>query len=286
VGGASTGAGGAGGVVVTACGPAGSFGGGETSLAAGSVTAAIVDELGMPVPSQPTFICGIDICSAPKATGPDGRVSIQTPLTEKRPAFKYGDGVTYAEFAVPLAAMTTDFTTGGQLLATGKLSGKPGAALSPGATAASGDVTLTLAAGANVGVNSLVYDTPDKQLFRAVGIPVANLQPVLATLTAAAGGGGFTLVYGVSPAETIVCPPLKVTVALPKKTMTPNDFGWAPGSAVQFWVTAIDTGQGYAPYAGWRKMSDGVVSSDGASVSTLPGQGFSLLTPFAVRKTP
>ena len=44
----------------------------------------------------------------------------------------------------------------------------------------------------------------------------------------------------------------------------------------------------WAPYAGWAKASDGVVSGDGASAATLDGpqQGFPLLENFAIRKKP
>ncbi len=86
-----------------------------------------------------------------------------------------------------------------------------------------------------------------------------------------------------APTETTLCPPVKVTVALPHATMTPNDLGWAAGTAVEFWMTTADVGQTYAPYAGWAKMSDGAVSTDGMSVSTADGQGFILLENFAIR---
>lgn len=65
-----------------------------------------------------------------------------------------------------------------------------------------------------------------------------------------------------------------------------NDLGWAPGAGVEFWITTVDVGQDFAPYAGWRKVSDGVVSADAGSVSTLPSQGFPTLETFAIRKAP
>ncbi len=89
-----------------------------------------------------------------------------------------------------------------------------------------------------------------------------------------------------APVDTTLCPPAKVTVTLPHATTSPNDLGWAPGTAVELWITGSDVGQTYAPYAGWRKMSDGVVSGDGATVTTLAGQGFSVLEDFALRTAP
>lgn len=275
-----------GGGSVTTCPPAMKYGGGETTVSGAAATAKIVDETGAPIAAgQPLFICGINECSPPGKTVASGAASISTTLSLKKPAFKFGDAVSYAELAIPIAAGTTDFTTlGTGKLATGKLAGKPGAPLTPGADAISGDVTITIPAGASVGIDSLVYETSDSELFRSVGIPLTNVGPVLAPVTLGDGGApDFQLLYGVAPAETTICPAAKVAVALPHATATPNDLGWAPGAAVEFWIMTIDTGQTYAPYAGWAKASDGVVSADGTSVATVDGQGFIFLETFAIR---
>jgi hypothetical protein len=241
-----------------------------------SVTARIVDETGAPVAAgQPVYICGLDICSDPGKVGTNGMVTISTTLSMKKAAFKVGDTLSYAEVAIPLTMGTTDFTMGGtKVINTANFTGKPGAALTPGTSATSGDVTLSIPAGASVGVNTIVYG--DNPLFRAVSIPIANEGPWLAS----AGVTGFQLLYGVAPAETTLCPAVKVTVALP----SPDTTGWSPGDAVEFWVMTTDTGQTYAPYAGWAKMSDGTVSADGKTVSTDDAQGFIFLENFAIRK--
>ena len=255
-----------------ACVPATPFDGGTQALAGGTVTAALVDETGAPVASgQPLFICGLDICSDPGSTTAGGGASIHTSLTEKRAAFKFGDAIGYAEFGIPLGSATTDFTTiGTGKIATARLSGKPGAPLTPGTDAVSGDVTVSIASGAAVAINTLVYGTADQQQLRAVSIPLTNLGQVLpATPT------GFGLVFGLAPAETTICPPAKVTVAVPAS------LGWPAGSAVEFWVTTTDTGQTYAPYAGWARISGGTVSADGKTASS--SSGFPVLDNFAVR---
>ena len=59
--------------------------------------------------------------------------------------------------------------------------------------------------------------------------------------------------------------------------------GWAPGAAVEFWVMTTDVGQTWAPYAGWRRISDGAVGNDGMHAATTDGQGFDFLQTFAVR---
>jgi hypothetical protein len=262
------------------------YGGGETSTSDSTVTAVLVDETGAAVATgQPLFICGINLCSPAAATTAGGHASISnTTLSLKKPAFKFGDTINYAEFAIPLTMPTNDFTASGTgKIATAKLSGKPGATMTPGGSAVSGDVTLAIPAGATVGIDIITYTTPDQQMFRAVNIPLTNMGPVLDPVMAGSAPAAFKLVYGVGPAETTLCPAVKVTVALSHVTTMPNDLGWAPGTAVEFWIMTTDTGQTYAPYAGWAKMSDGAVSADGMSVATADGQGFILLENFAIR---
>ena len=269
------------------CTPTMKFGGGETTMKGLSATATVVDEKGLPVDAnQPVYLCGIDICAPPGRTTAAGGVSIQSTLSMKGAALKVGDGITYAELAIPLAMLATDFTTGGRVLSMGKLSDKPEATLTPGASATSGDVTMALAADASVGIDTLLYTTPDSQKFRAVSIPMANEGPIFDRVAASTGGATFSLYYGVSPAETTICPAAKLTVELPHATTSPNDLGWSAGTVVEFWVTTTDTGQTHAPYAGWAKMSDGVVAADGASASTTDGQGMTFLASFALRRKP
>lgn len=258
--------------------PGAGFGGGEKAAPGGSVTATVVDQNGAAVAGQPVFICGTDICSSPGKTDANGKVAISTTLMMKKPAFKFGDSVTYAELAIPLSMTSNDFMT----IGTGKLPAA-GAALTVGADAVSGGVTVSVPKGGAVGIDVLLYDTPEKQQLRAVSIPIAAEGPVLAPIKFADGGAGFSLLFGVAPAETTLCPAAKVKVALPNDKMMPNNLGWAPKAAVEFWIMSVDPGQQYAPYAGWAKASDGVVSDDGASVSTSDGGGFTFLQTFGIR---
>lgn len=222
----------------------------------------------MPVPDQPLYICGIDICSNAAKTDANGVATISTNFMMKKPAFKFGDALHYAELAVPLTMPTTALMT----LGTGKFPAI-GAALTPGTSAVSAGVTVEVPAGGSIGIDALTYDTPEKQQLRAVAIPVAQEGPVLDPMAL-----GFEMLYGIAPAETILCPAARVTV--------PNTPAWAAGTAVEFWTMTVDVGQSYAPYAGWAKASDGVVSADGATVSTSDGGGFVYLDTFGVRKKP
>lgn len=262
------------------CSAGGFFGGGDVSGQGGTISATIVDQTGAAVSNQPTFICGIDICSDPHMTSASGVVNYSTNLNMKKPAFKFGDAINYAEFAIPL---TPGSTTNLGTLMTGKFPAVgSGATMTAGADAVSGDVTISFAAGASISVDTLAYDSSDLQKLRTVRVPInAETSPLLPCPDC-----GFQLLYGLTPAGTTLCPTAKVTVALPHQNQSANDFGWKAGAAVEFWVMSIDTGQQYAPYAGWRKISGGVVSADGTSVSTNSGEGFEYLDNFAIRLRP
>ncbi len=262
------------------CRTGGFFGGGEVSGQGGTIAATIVDQTGAAVGNQPTYICGIDICSAPHLTASNGSVSYGTSLNMKKPAFKFGDTVSYAEFAI---ALTPSSTTNLGTLMTGKFPALgSGSTMTPGADAVSGDITISFPAGALIGIDTLVYSSSDQQKLRTVRIPInAQSSPLLPCPDC-----GFQLLYGLTPAETTLCPSARVTVALPHQNQSPNDFGWTAGAAVEFWVMTTDTGQQFAPYAGWRKISGGVVSADRMSVATNSGEGFEFLENFAVRLRP
>lgn len=269
------GAGGAGGATASSTG-AGGFGGegpecelqeypgSGASLAVDVFTATVLDAGGSPAVGTEVQLCGINLCLFGE-TDANGQVSVNGGgQMMKQPSFKYGDGFEYARFAVPLDMSSGDL---GDLIT----EGLPGAgvAMTGGADAASGPVTLTLEEGASVEVDVLIYDEPDEQLFRAAAVP-ADQVPASVGMPA-----GIELVFGVAPLETIFCPAAQVTVA--------NDAGWAADADVEFWVHGVDIFQHAAPYGGWRKLGDGRVSADGMTVSTLPEQGMAVLTTFGVK---
>jgi len=226
------------------------------------------------------YICGLDFCSPPQQTNTSGNVNFSTGLTMKRPAFRFGDAINYPIFAIPLPLnSSTNFGT----LQTGVLPPLgSGAALTPGTDAVSGDVTVSIAAGAQVAIDQLTYATSDAQKLRTVRIPIAAASAPLLPCQSC----GFELLYGLAPAETTICPASKLTIVLSHDVMSPNDLGWPPGAIVEFWITTDDVGQTYAPYAGWRLTSYGHVSTDGTSVTTENWGGFNFLESLAVRLAP
>jgi hypothetical protein len=89
---------------------------------------------------------------------------------------------------------------------------------------------------------------------------------------------GFGIIVALTPEGTEVCPAAKLTV--------PNSPGWPAGSAVEIYLHGVDVAEAWAPYGGWAKVSDGIVSSDGASVTTVDGSGLPELSVVGIRRKP
>ncbi|MFO0762947.1 MAG: hypothetical protein U0359_41310 [Byssovorax sp.] len=260
----ATGSGGGGGSGECPAGPG--YAGGEQKINITSIEATVVDLDGAPMPDTSAQVCGIDICIT-GVTDKNGHVLLNVNKELLAPAFKFGDALLYAKLAIPVSDPVVTFPK----LVTAKLPAS-GVKLEVGKDLTSGPVTLNVAAGGTIIVDDLTYDTDDKQLFRAAAIPVDQEGPVLdvdPTLK-------LELLYGVSPIETIICPAAKVTV--------PNDANWPAGTDVEFVIHGVDVSQEWAAYGKWQKVSDGKVSADGKTVSTVDGGGLPVITAFGIRK--
>jgi hypothetical protein len=248
----------------------------------GVVNATIQDLDGNGASGVLAQACGLDICIN-GSTDDNGVVQTCDQQTSvcapgiaanqpiKRPAFKYGDGFGFVKFAELLKTDTEDYDLGIRM--TAKLPAtSTGAAMDPGADATNSGVTLSIAAGADVEIDVLVYDTPEYQGFRAAEIPIAKapgaVDPTL----------GFEIIVGTTPIETKFCPHAKLSV--------PNTAGWDAGQAVEVFIHGVSVEEEWAPYAGWAKVSDATVSADGQSVVTDDGegQGIPYLSVFGFRK--
>ena len=237
-----------------------------TPLTFMSTDATVLDVNNAPVAGQPVFVCGVDICPFSGMTDATGHAAFNGSKSLDRPAFKFGDALTYARFGVPITTATTMLG----MLHTVKLPAA-GAAMAAGKSATSGNVTITLAAGTTLDFN-IMYQTPAEQELRAAAMPVAMAMPLIdPKLTLA-------VLYGVAPAETVFCPAAAVTA--------PNDPQWPAGTDVEFYIHSVEVAQDWAPYARWAKVSDGKVSADGMTISTTPGQGLPVLEVFGIQKKP
>ncbi len=242
------------------------YGGGEKTIAITSIDATVLDLDGKPMADTSAQVCGIDICIT-GTTDANGHVFLQVNKDLLAPAFKFGDGLAYAKLAIPVADAMVSYPK----LVIGKLPAS-GVKLVAGSDLVSGEVTLNVPAGGTIVVDDLTYDTDDKQLFRAVTIPVDQEAPVLDVDPSL----HLELLYGISPIETVICPAAKVTV--------PNSAKWPAGTDVEFVIHGVDVSQEWAAYGKWQKVSDGKVSADGLTVSTVDGGGLPVLTAFGVRK--
>lgn len=256
------GGGGSGGAPMECEGPG--YEGNEPTVAVGVVSATIVDQNGSPAANDAVQLCGLDICEY-ATTSASGAVAFNANKNLKKPAFKLGDGLIFAKLAILVGDGDTNFPEirTALLPAPGQ-----GDAFAAGASAKSGGMTIDVPAGATVTIDELLYPEPGDQVFRAAEVPVDASAPVDPKL-------GFQILFGVSPMETVFCPPAKVHV--------PNTPGWAAGADVEFFIQGVEIGQHWAPYGEWQKVSDGKVSANGMEVVTADGQGLPVLSSVAVR---
>ncbi|MBM4361854.1 MAG: hypothetical protein FJ104_04180, partial [Deltaproteobacteria bacterium] len=72
----------------------------------------------------------------------------------------------------------------------------------------------------------------------------------------------------------------------PATLILPNRTGLPAGTAVEILLHGVEVEEEFAPYGGWAKVSDARVSSSGATIETLPGQGLPVLSVVGVRRAP
>ncbi len=225
--------------------------------------AKLVDELGAPTSAGLVQVCGKDICI--NANVDDSGDLYQVIKQDMdAPACKYGDGRTFGKLALPLTGGDTDLGT----LTTVRLPDfAEGVPLTPGETATSVGVSLTLASNARVEVDTLTYELAEERGFRAAALPEAALSPL---------DQGFVLGFALSPVETRICPSPALTID--------NTAKLKAGAELELYIAGFDVVEEWAPYAGWQKVGEGRVSSDGATLD-FP-DGVPLLTAIGIREKP
>jgi hypothetical protein len=241
----------------------------QGSQAFHSLGATLVDETGAPQADAPVTVCGFDLClhgkvdstGAARVANADGDPPLQ------HPAFKIGDGITFAELAYPLPDQSE--VDVGTTVAVRLPSAAEGAALAPGASATSNGVTVTLAPGAAIGFDTLTYG-PNARGLRAQPIPLGK--PPLAIDPAAR----IELAYALVPQGTTFCPPAALDL--------PNTPAWPAGTAVEILAHGIDLEQPWAPYGGWAVVATASVSADGSRIQTPPGGGIPVLATVGLRR--
>lgn len=252
----------------TACDAGPGYAGPDTLTSFSHLTATVVDLDGHPAQKVVAQACGVNICLN-GTTDNQGTVVIDQPAEMIRPAFKYGGGQSYAKFALPLGGKGAIDADVGMQRTVAFDAPELGAALTPGTRATSRGVTLALSPGSIVVIDPFDYDTPALKNFRAAEIPMA------AAPAAVDASLGLGILVALTPTGTTLCPRAKFS--------TPNSPSWPAGSRVEFFLHGVEVGENFAPYGGWAKISNGVVTMDGSAVETDDTGGLPIISVVGVR---
>lgn len=239
----------------------------------GVVTADVLDLEGAAAAQISSEICGLNICLVADQADAAGHVLLDGGNgTAVNPVMLFGNGVDFVQFFAPLPDGTDPAI--GTIHAARLPPFADGAPLVVGGPATSGGITLTLAADAYLEFDVFKFCAPGEQVFRAVEIPLDEgfVLPMVDESM------DFGVMVGLAPMDATICPPAMLTV--------PNVAGWAADAPVELYLAGTSVMQDYAPYGGWGKLSDGAVSSNGQTVSTLPTGGIGVLGTIAIRLTP
>jgi hypothetical protein len=229
----------------------------------GRVEALIVDEQGEPTGAGLAQVCAKNVCYDVQITAA-GQLLRDVSGPMDAPACKIGDGKAWGKLAFPFGEGDTDL---GTLIAVALPDFAEGAPLVAGESATSAGVTLKLDASAMVEIDTLSYEEASEWGFRAAMISGDALTQL---------GQDFRVAYALAPLETAICPSPALSID--------NDAGLAAGTELELFSLGLDVLEEWAPYAGWEKMGDGVVSPDGASLE-FP-DGLPVLTAIGIREKP
>lgn len=230
------------------------------------VTATARDDEGELITDEPLQLCGVNGCLY-NTTNMLGQANFTNNLssdTIDRPLVKPGDSLRYGKI--------------GYAWETGAASPFPvvfprmedsGDAITPGSTVEAAGIEITVAADAVVTVDTLIYDTAEKQTFRAAVIPVDQVEAVT-------GDAIFSMAFSMGPVETLFCEGGGATATFP------NTADLAPDTVVEIYAQELEVAEHFGPYGEWTKIADGVVSADGATVTTT-GDGLPVLRTVAIR---
>jgi len=224
----------------------------------GIVQGTVQDLQGTAAANILSDVCGTNMCLSGKTNGQgsffvdDGQTNM---LEDVR--LLWGAGLTFIKMSAELPSMPdADFG----VINTVRLPDfAQGADLTEGDNT-QGDVTLTIAAGASIDIDGILYSDAAQRGFRTV-----SFKPSDGNFPSIDDSLGLVQLYGLAPINTDICPAATMTV--------PNDAGWPANAAVEFYFHGTKTFAHWAPYGGWAKVSDGTVSGDGATVSTNDGEG-------------
>lgn len=264
----STGAGGA-----SACPAPGPAHEGPLATDMDGATAMLIDQNGQPAAGVACTVCGQNVCSQIATSGANGAVTV--PVAPTTPPYdhpRFNTGHTPGEYA-KLTGKFTMMPT--QDFGTVRVIRIPafsqGAMLTPGQDATNSNVTLGIPAGAVVDFEFDFVDVMNQRFVAAVVDITAFNASELPQVPAALA---IEVLVATGPFGTHICPAAKLTF--------PNVAGWPANAEVELYLNGNLTFAHYAPYGGWALLSEGVVSTDGMTVTTKDGMGVEMLGVFGV----
>jgi hypothetical protein len=233
------------------------------------LTARVIDVDGNAVANTLAQACGSNVCLVGE-TNAAGEVTIEGDQSLKDAAFKYGDGLHFAQFALTLDTNSVH-SLGDQItVAFPELTS--GAALVAGASLESQGARLTLTSNVDVSIDLLAFPDEEQHVFLAQSVTAedypeaAQVEPELAVL------------WALAPLKTKFCPPAQLRV--------PNNVELEPGTAVEFVLHGTDVAGAWAAYGAWGQQATGHVSDDGLFIETDADSGISQLGVIGIRALP
>ncbi|NUP11555.1 MAG: hypothetical protein HOW73_36380 [Polyangiaceae bacterium] len=230
-----------------------------------TVTISAKDETGSPISDTPLQLCGTNGClyATTSAIGQALFTNNLSSDTIDRPLVKPGDSLVFGKIGY-------HYTEGAAspFPVTFPRMEDSGEQITAGGTVSASGVTLEVGANAHVTFDSLIYDTEDKQTFRAAQLPAELIE-------AATGDASFSMVYTLGPVDTLFCDDT-VTVTFDNYADLPAD------ATVDIFGHELAIGEEFGPYGEWTKIAEGKVSADGTTITTA-GEGLPVLLTVAIR---
>lgn len=231
------------------------------------LSATVLDEEGTPIADTVAQACGLNVCLQAK-TDSQGRVTISENEEISKLAFKYGDGLHYAQVVVPLPDGPRHEL--GEQPTLRLPDGDAQNRLSAGASLSSSDAELDLSEDVSIKIDRLSYPDESEHVFVAREFEEDLLPQSIAALD-------FSAVWVFGPQKTEFCPPAKLSV--------PNTADLKAGSGVELYILVTGTEGHFAPYAEWGKVGTATVSEDGSRIETDPDSGIPELGIIGLRST-
>ncbi len=247
---------------------------GATGVMVDGIQVHYIDQDGNNAEGVQTTVCGTNICSTPATSDAGGMVTVDsTSITDgfDDPRFNAGhDGMLFAKLSGLIP--TTPSHDFGTVRVVRLADFADGVAINPGETAAQGGVSITLAAEAEIQHSCVDYPEENQRVFRGAVVDVTGWDD--AEKPQIDDSLGIEALVVAMPLGSHICPGVEMTFD--------NVNGYAAESEVDIYINGAKTFKHYAPYGQWAKVSEGVVSADGMTITTKENMNIELLGTYGI----